>query len=229
MKALLGHANLDTRLRVIIAATGVVTMVLMVATVICYDVIASRAALRRELVMLAEVVGANSASPLMFDDRTFADQTLSSLGAAHNIRRAALYRDDSEVFAAYADSSLATADGGRRAGVMAHEAPVIWEDEQIGRIWIETSLDGIRTRSLNLIALLSIVVAVITGLLILVSDRLQRTVSGPILQLAGIADRISRDRDYALRVPVQGRGEIGRLVTAFNGMLAQIQNREQAL
>ncbi len=230
MKALLGNANLDTRLRVIIAATGVVTMVVMVATVICYDVIASRAALRRELVMLAEVVGANSAAPIMFDDRTFATQTLASLGAAHHIRRAALYRDGTDAFATYADPALAAAaDGASRAGVMALEAPVFWEGERIGRIWIETSLAGVRTRSLNLIALLSIVVAAIAGLLFVVSDRLQRTVSGPILNLAGTADRISRDQDYALRVPDQGHGEIGRLVTAFNGMLSQIQNRDQAL
>jgi signal transduction histidine kinase/DNA-binding response OmpR family regulator len=228
MKALLYNANLDTRLRVIIAATGVVTMVLMVATVICYDVIASRTALRRELSMLAAVVGANSAAPLMFDDRAFAAQTLASLGAAHNIRRAALYRDGADAFATYADPEHVAAGSGG-SGAMSLEAPVRWEGEQIGRIWLETSLDGIRARSLNLIALLSVVVAVIAGLLILVSDRLQRTVSGPILHLARTADEISQERNYTLRVPDQGRGEIGRLVTAFNGMLAQIQGRDQAL
>ncbi len=230
MNMLLRKANLDTRLRVIIAATGVVTMVLMVATIICYDVITSRAALRHELVMLAEVVGANCASPIMFDDPAFAAQTLASLGAAHHIRRAALYGNGDEVLATYADSThVASADGGARAGTMSLEAPVYWEGERIGRIWIETSLDGVRTRSLNLIALLAIVTVVISGLLIVVADRLQRTVSGPILHLAGTADRISRDRDYTLRVPEQSGGEIGRLVTAFNGMLAQVQTRDEAL
>jgi methyl-accepting chemotaxis protein len=50
-----------------------------------------------------------------------------------------------------------------------------------------------------------------------------RSITRPIIQLSGIAVRISLDRDYSVRAPVCGKGETGALITAFNDMLSQIQ------
>jgi signal transduction histidine kinase/DNA-binding response OmpR family regulator len=50
-----------------------------------------------------------------------------------------------------------------------------------------------------------------------------------LLQLAGVATRISREQDYSLRVVQLGSDEIGKVVESFNLMLEQVHERDQAL
>ena len=64
---------------------------------------------------------------------------------------------------------------------------------------------------------------------LLLSSRLQRTVSRPILELAGIAQAISRNRDYSTRVEKFANDELGTLYDEFNAMLDEIQRNQREL
>ena len=64
---------------------------------------------------------------------------------------------------------------------------------------------------------------------ILLSSRLQRLISVPILRLSAAAQRISLERDYAIRVTKTANDELGTLYDQFNGMLDQIQQGEAAI
>ncbi|WP_311224248.1 MULTISPECIES: EAL domain-containing protein [unclassified Acidovorax] len=55
-----------------------------------------------------------------------------------------------------------------------------------------------------------------------------RQIAKPLQQLARVADEVRRSGDHTLRAHWTSRDEIGRLVTAFNGMLAQL-DRERVL
>ena len=59
--------------------------------------------------------------------------------------------------------------------------------------------------------------------------RLQRVISRPIAELAGTARAIAHGKTYGLRVPLRTHDEIGDLVQAFNGMLSEIQERDENL
>jgi light-regulated signal transduction histidine kinase (bacteriophytochrome) len=61
------------------------------------------------------------------------------------------------------------------------------------------------------------------------ATRLQKRVSGPILDLARTAQTVSEQKDYALRARKVSDDEIGQLTDSFNEMLAQIQERDTAL
>jgi signal transduction histidine kinase len=54
-------------------------------------------------------------------------------------------------------------------------------------------------------------------------------ITQPILQLAGIAGRVSEQKDYSLRATAWTDDEVGMLVRAFNQMLQGIQERDAAL
>ena len=95
---------------IIIASTGVLSMLLLLATVLTYDVFSARASLDRELGTLAEVVGANCVSPLIFDDETFAESALTSLRGAPRIQRATIYKNDGAVFVHYCAPEVAADD-----------------------------------------------------------------------------------------------------------------------
>src|SRR6266852_8825123 len=64
---------------------------------------------------------------------------------------------------------------------------------------------------------------------VLVSQRLVRLITEPILQLAGLAERVSTKEDYTLRAVPSGKDELGKLVGSFNQMLERIQERDAAL
>ncbi len=65
-------------------------------------------------------------------------------------------------------------------------------------------------------------------LAVLLSYVLRRAVSGPVETLVEAARVVSEKKDYALRVPVTGRDEFGRLAEAFNEMLQAIGTRDAA-
>lgn len=229
--------TIETQLRIIIAGTGVVAIVLLLATMLGYDAVSTRLEMKQELAMLVEVVGANCVSPLMFDDREFAGQALASLEGAPHIRRAKIHRVDGSVFAQFTralnDSTEAKASGSPIPQLLQSNIelsyPIVWENERLGSIWIEASLARAHERFLNLLAILSVVLVVMIAVLIIVANRLQRTVSGPILNLARTATAISEEQNYALRVEENWGGEVGELVRSFNGMLSQIQSRDNQL
>ncbi len=57
----------------------------------------------------------------------------------------------------------------------------------------------------------------------------QHWVIAPALELAQVAERMSRDNDFSVRVSSQGADGFGRLARAFNTILEQVQDRDRAL
>jgi signal transduction histidine kinase/CheY-like chemotaxis protein len=73
-------------------------------------------------------------------------------------------------------------------------------------------------------------VLLVSALLALaLSRRLQGLISGPILHLADIELRVTREKDYSLRAVKQSEDELGLLIEGFNEMLVQIQSRDAEL
>jgi signal transduction histidine kinase len=71
--------------------------------------------------------------------------------------------------------------------------------------------------------------AVSMTLAILLGIRLSRNIIGSITELAQVADLVSKNQDYSVRVDNQSQNKIGMLIRNFNLMLAEIQLRDQQL
>lgn len=76
-------------------------------------------------------------------------------------------------------------------------------------------------------AALIFALALVTAFLI--SNRLQRAISQPILSLSNLANLIAAHSNYSSRVDIHSRDEIGELASAFNHMLEQIEHRDSHL
>ncbi len=74
--------------------------------------------------------------------------------------------------------------------------------------------------------LLLVVVAVALGIGLVVW--LARTITGPVLALTDAAERVAAG-DLAIRLPVVGRDELGRLSGSFNRMTAELESQLNAL
>ncbi|HSD65104.1 MAG TPA: histidine kinase dimerization/phospho-acceptor domain-containing protein, partial [Vicinamibacteria bacterium] len=64
---------------------------------------------------------------------------------------------------------------------------------------------------------------------LLLASQLQKVISRPILHLADLETRVSREKDYSVRAVKEADDELGVLIDGFNDMLGQIQSRDAEL
>jgi two-component system, sensor histidine kinase and response regulator len=191
-----------------------------------------------ELSLLADTLGANAAASLAFDDQKSAGDMLSALQAESHILGARLYDNDGKTFAEYRRAGLNSnfEMPGWRAGGVQFEADTLTlfksvslHGNKIGSIAIVSDLSGFQTkiREYLKIAIVILLVSLLTTYL--VSSRLLRMITDPLLQLAGVAGRVSARKDYTLRAGPHGQDEVGQVIRAFNQMLDRVQERDKAL
>ncbi len=95
--------------------------------------------------------------------------------------------------------------------------------------YIHSDVHEIFTRLYQYLGVSAIVLVAAAFLGFLVSTRLQRVISQPILSLSDTASSVSGNKDYAVRAQKFGVDELGRLTDSFNEMLSQIQKRDTEL
>src|SRR2546423_11888975 len=197
-----------------------------------------RNAMTSELSALADTLGANSAAAIAFNDRKSAQDMLGALRAEHHVIAACLYDSQGGIFAEYRRAGVGSefkmpashADG----AVFDPDSLVLFhgvslEGGKVGSIAVISDLGALRVK-IREYTEISVVVVIFSVLVtLLVSSRLVRLITGPILQLAGIAGRVSENEDYSLRAVAWSEDEVGMLVRAFNQMLQGIQERDAAL
>jgi signal transduction histidine kinase len=86
-----------------------------------------------------------------------------------------------------------------------------------------------RLIALGFVTILVVIMIAAAAVSVVVSSRLQRLISGPILELGEVARRVSTTGDYALRATSRTTGEIGGLTDVFNEMLATVEKRDLEL
>ncbi len=228
---------LKRKLTLIILLTCSCVLLLACGVLAIYQLFDFRQNLVHDTTVLANVLGQNTRAALAFQDNNAAQQTLSALESEPNVSAACLYSADGSQFAAYARTGTRNIlpakpekDGHRfERGHLILFRPVILNNKRIGTIFLQADLRGVygRLQVFGGIALLVLFGSFFVAFAI--STPLQRPISRPILALAETARQIATDKNYAVRVPPQGRNEIGQLTEAFNQLLGSIEERDTAL
>jgi PAS domain S-box-containing protein len=107
--------------------------------------------------------------------------------------------------------------------------PVLLEDRRIGTVYLHSDLSELQEffrRSAIALVWMVVFISLITYVF---SSILQRVISTPLTHLADTARGVSWKRDYSLRADKTTEDELGELTDAFNSMLHQIEERDQAL
>ena len=81
----------------------------------------------------------------------------------------------------------------------------------------------------GVLLILPLVLAGAFLLAFLMSRKLQKVISGPILHLADVVKRVTREHDYSLRAKSENDDETGTLIAGFNEMLERIRERDEQL
>jgi signal transduction histidine kinase len=192
-----------------------------------------------DLTSLAQIIGENSTSALVFNDSQSAEDTLSSLRAKKHINTVVLFTKEGASFARFLRgakddffSPIKPAASGYRfeenTFLLFHD--IILDGEKIGSLLIRADLDEFYSRLRRSGGMAIAVMIVSIGVVFFLSMRLQRTISGPILYLSMITKTVSEEKNYTIRAKGEERqDEFGILFTGFNEMLSQIQNRDNKL
>ncbi|MBM3832584.1 MAG: PAS domain S-box protein [Verrucomicrobia bacterium] len=101
--------------------------------------------------------------------------------------------------------------------------------ERVGTICLIAHFQDMRERVQSYSLIVALFLAISFVIAYLLSGRLQRLVSEPILDLVRTAKVISDRNDYSIRAQKRTEDELGSFVQAFNQMLGQIQQQDQAL
>lgn len=231
MKKKLSSESIKRKLMKVILVTCSVVLFLTYTSYFIYEYFTYREVTKGQLATLGKIIASNSTAALAFDSRSDAKEILSALQAEKNIQAASLYDDKGDLFAKYpVDIAIDKIpakpgpDGYRFTDfhLEGYEA-VTQLNKRLGTLYIQFDMAGMyaRLRLYGLIAFLVIALSFVVAYLL--SNRLQQTISNPILELAQTARVVSDHHDYSVRAGKSSDDEIGTLTDAFNHMLTQIE------
>jgi signal transduction histidine kinase/DNA-binding response OmpR family regulator len=214
---------------------------------------------RRSLVAnqtsLAEVIAANAAVVLPFNDRELAHNTLASLSSEPNIQLAYIFNRLNQPLAQYVrkgPSGRSSVAGQLRIspaeykelaeGIQAGEkaffftgnhlavfCPVVTQGQRVGMVYINSDLEAF-ARWKRLFAGSVVAVLGLSFLLAyLLSRQLQHIISRPILYLVDKMKTVTNEEDFTIRATKSSNDEVGALIDGFNDMLEHLQDRDQQL
>jgi len=212
---------------------------------------------QEDLVSLADMIGKNTASALVFNDPKAAQETIRPLTAKSSILAAYVIDKDGRLFARHLAPNPGHADlpleglsdsaspaevaeaveqvkrGAYKSSFISGYAsvvkPIRLDNEQVGSVVIHANATGFlhRLRWTILVALAFMAATFLAAYLF--SARLQQMVSVPLLNLLDTMKEISASKNFALRVAKPSSDEIGLLYDGFNEMLCEIEERNQIL
>jgi signal transduction histidine kinase/ActR/RegA family two-component response regulator len=221
---------------VVLSTTGV-ALLLSATALLIYELRSYQASWIGDLQTQADIIARASGPALAFNDRKAATENLAMLRLRPHIIAAAVYRANGELFARYPAAPQAEPEippRARNAGHAVNEdqlelfQPIRENNQVLGTVYLRARFD-ILGRLIDYAAILAAVMLSSLIVAALVTARLQRAVTMPILDVAQVARRVMQSRDFSLRAPKTSDDEVGALVDAFNDMLAEVGRRTDAL
>ena len=232
------HAfSVRAKLVTMLMATSGAAVLLASGASFVYDSRLMQHVMAEDLESLADIAGANSVAAMTFGDVDASKEILAALSLKPGVVAAALYEKDGALFTSFSRSTLAVdsipsrvvraTSGGERTMVV---RPIRLRGDIAGFIYVSSDHSEIARRQAQSARLLFAIMFGTMLVLYLMSLTLERFISAPILALADTAREVAETKNYSLRAgDAERRDEIGELVHNFNGMIAQMQDREDRL
>lgn len=213
-------------------ATTMVALVAATAGLIALDVWRYRIAAADDIASLAQVIAENSAAAMVFDDPEAAAETLATTRVRPTVIRVCLYLPDDALFASYArpGSEPCTSRPYQSPGwsMLSTRVPVVRNQRVLGSVVADRDLSDLGSR-IAVTAGAGLLTLILAGALAYaLAERLHRSVSTPIVELAAAARQIGSPA-YAIPEIRANPDEIGELVKSLTGMMQRLQDANDGL
>jgi len=250
---ILSNISIKNKLRIIIILTSTIVLFLALTAFMMDEFFNFRRQMVNDLFVLADLVGINSSAGLLFDDSFTTEENIAGLKANKHIILTHIFSKKGNLFASYFregldQTSLSThstldkyysthkkvqsADQIIEENYFFHDnhvdifQPIIFEDEFIGTVYIQSDLDAFNERLFWAINIVITILLVSLLLAFILASKFQRLITVPIYQLLTTMKAVSQNKNYSLRAQKTVDDELGHLVIGFNKMLVQIEKRD---
>ncbi len=198
---------------------------------------------QEDLNSLADIVAQNVGAAIVFEDPRAAQDVLNGLKEKKQIISAIIYDGNDTVFASYL-SKITTANK-EPAQLLRELSPswldLIWADDNkavkpvnfdgkpIGKVLIQLDPSSLYVQLAYFFVTIVLVFLLALAITFLLSKRLQRFITTPIISLADTVHRVSLSTDFSLRVPQGSNDEVGTLIESFNSLLTALHDRDEKI
>ncbi|MCA9470691.1 MAG: response regulator [Nitrospirales bacterium] len=233
----LNRTSIKGKMLLVILATTGTALLSSYGILILNDLYLLRQASMRELAILANVIGANSTAALAFNDNAAAKETLGAIHFHPDITRVTIFDRHGSVFANYGDAvepGWTLQEAGEESSQISWQSVAIIRDitlngERLGVLYLQVRLSVVSARLQEILGITVLVFIISAVVSFLLSSRIQRMITDPLMELTTVSRRISQKKDYSLRVKKNTSDEVGTLIDGFNEMVVQIQERDRQL
>ncbi|MFT5240599.1 MAG: signal transduction histidine kinase/ActR/RegA family two-component response regulator [Candidatus Promineifilaceae bacterium] len=224
------------KLRAIIMIASTVALIITGTAYIPLNRVIHARDMRIELITLAGIIAQNCHAALMFDIRDDASQVLGTLESRPDVRFAAIYDNDGQIFAQKLNGASApnTLEEKFGSDIFVLEKKTLWvqqavmvQDQFLGTVVLGQDMSGLRALVLREAAVFIIVILLAFVIVYFMTSQLARMIAAPITSLANAARRATEEGDYSTRVKGDSQDEVGELIDAFNRMLDEIGHRRK--
>jgi signal transduction histidine kinase/CheY-like chemotaxis protein len=236
--SLFQNLSIRRKLTFIITVNTCLAMLIACAVFLGFDIYKFRQSKVHDLETVAEIVAANSTAAMAFGDAGTAHDVLQALRVTEHVMAAGIYQSNGRIFATYVRDNRPSsfpfpppeAEGSRfeRDRLVVFRA-IHLDGRQIGTVFLASGLEELSELLRLYLTLFGATTIILFGGTLLLAGRMQRAISGPILSLARTTKAVTDAKDYAIRARRESNDEIGVLFDGFNGMLSEIQLRDQEL
>jgi signal transduction histidine kinase len=186
----------------------------------------TEARLAESLATTTRLTAANSIAALEFDDSDKAKEILSALHLDPLISSAIIYDKDDRVFATY-QNPFAPSTGTASCTI---ELPIERDTDYYGRLVVAGHLEKKLHDALLKWGLVYAIAFLLAGSsVIFIARRFQLRVTRPLIDLAAMALKVAKDRDFTTRAPLSGCTEIAHLAATLNLSFCELEQHQKQL
>jgi signal transduction histidine kinase/ActR/RegA family two-component response regulator len=230
MSTSMHRRSLGTKLRLAILGSTLMALVLALGATIVYDLETRHSGWVAELQAQAELLGHASADDLAAGNPRGAQEALATLHLQPRMRSAAIYDAQGRLFAGWhaagsesPPATLAPAMPG--ANDLQVRTPIVDQGRRLGTVAVRAH-DEIDQRIARYGGLATVLILLALLVTWAVSAWLDSIVTRPLAAMTDIARDAMQNGVLSRRATKRGDDEVGELVDAFNGLLAEIERRK---
>ncbi|MGB0882263.1 MAG: ATP-binding protein [Vicingaceae bacterium] len=224
--------SLKNKLVYAIMGAGALILILAMGIYVWLDIVKIKKNKEEDTKALATIIAINNEAAILFNDSLAVKESLNSLEASKDIEYACVINQAGEIFAEsdFSKEKKTVKTNGRESVKNFIEVyhNIESEKKSIGTLYIKVNLKqvNLQIKKASIIGGLILFLAIVITYLF--TRFLQKMITKPILELAKISSKISKEKDYSTKIEIKRDDEIGTLVKSFNNMLQEIyiQNKE---
>ena len=232
-----GKVTIQSKLVLIIVTISTISLLMSASLFTYFQLREQRLSMIESLTSVAKITADNVQAAVLFENKNDAQTILSEFSNDPHIQTAAIYTTDKNLFTAYDltedDISVLYAFSDPNKSYQFDEdlfhlyqaITLQGNDNVIGYVYLKSDLDSLYQQLRQNILVTTIIVFSVLVITILLTSKLQKIISGPILELSQATKTIKDEKNYGIRVKRDDYLEIQQLCEGFNSMLDELEHQ----